>query len=391
MKKTVVVILLLAVIYLTFISLGLPDSVTGVAFPAIQQDWGLALSMGGIISMMIIAGTIVSSFISGYLIKALGTVRITLLSTLLTALALLGFSLSPSWLWLLVCAAPLGFGGGSVDAALNHYVALNFRAHHMNWLHSFWGIGATLGPLIMAATLSRGVTWKSGYMHIAVLQFFIAALILFSFPLWRLHKEAQKHDGLMEDSGITRSLFKIPGLAPALASMFLYCGVETSAGLWGSSFLVHARGLPVESAASWMAFYYGGITAGRFLAGFFSLKFSNTQMIRFGVITAIAGACSLMLPLGTALAGVPFIVTGLGLAPVFPAIIHETPVRFGREESGRVIGIQMGTGYIGSAFLPPLAGLALQEISLALLPLLLASAGILLLLLQTAGRRELKL
>jgi len=369
-------VILLLIIYLAFISLGLPDSILGVVIPALQKDWGISLGAGGVISMITIGGTIVSSFTSGHIIGRFGTGKIILISCLLTGSALFGFSFAPSYYWLLFLAVPLGLGGGSVDTALNNYVALHFKARHMNWLHSFWGVGATIGPLIMARTLQHSFSWRSGYRTISYIQLLLAVILMFSMPLWAWHNRTKKTEN--ENGGKAQPnkarVFGIRGVKHAFAVMLLYCSVEISVGLWGSSFLVRAKGFSIENAASWMALYYGGITAGRFLAGFVSFKLTNVQMIRTGILTALAGTFFLFLPLPPVFLGPSFILTGLGLSPVFPAMLHETPVRFGTDMSQKIVGYQMGFGYIGSALIPPLLGLILQYAGVALFPALMSAA-----------------
>ncbi|WP_319417106.1 MFS transporter [Marispirochaeta aestuarii] len=356
-------------------SLGLPDSILGVAIPVIQREWGIELSTAGLISMVSISGGIIYSFLSGYITEKIGTSRITFISILMTSLALFGFSVAPSFAWLLLLAVPLGVGGGAVDASLNHYVALHFRAHHMNWLHSFWGIGATLGPLIMSRALEQSGSWQPGARTIAFLQLFMATLILLSLPIWRKHQalvqpQGVPAEGKKETKG-SPGVFKLPGIVYALLTMLLYCGVEVGLGLWGSSYLVHVRNFSIEGAASWIAMYYGGITAGRFLSGIISFRLSNVRMIRMGIIIALAGILILLMPLPDALLGLALVLVGLGLSPVFPAMIHEVPARFGREASRKVIGFQMGFAYVGSAYLPPLLGVILQNTGLVLLPFIL--------------------
>ncbi len=381
-------ILLLMVIYLTFISLGLPDSVFGVVFPAIQEEWSLALGLGGLVSMIVISGTILSSLFSGWLITRLGTFRITLFSTLTTAVAILGFSVAPSWLWLIIFAAPLGFGGGSVDAALNHYVAVHFRAHHMNWLHAFWGIGATSGPLLIALFMQFNSSWRTGYFSLFAIQLLVACIIMASFSLWNFHTRKSPSpdevDALSESGRIGNPEGGIRGkLLAAMAVFLLYGGAETSAGLWGSSYLVHSRGFSIKSAAVWVSLYYAGITVGRILAGFLSFRVSNKYLIRFGMITALFAVVLFLLPQHALLQGnfygAPLILLGLGFAPVFPGMLHETPKRFGGERAAKIIGLQMAAGYCGSAFIPPVAGLVFQQESTGLFPLLVfvLSAGVL--------------
>lgn len=366
--------ILLVLIYLAFISLGLPDSIIGVAWPSIQTDWGLSLDAAGPVAMLVTAGTVVSSFMSGYVVKKTGTGKIVFVSCLMTGLALLGYSFAPSYFWLLLVAVPLGLGGGTVDASLNNYVALHYKSHHMNWLHSFWGVGATLGPVIVGSTLAMNLSWRSGIRTISVIQLSLAALLFISLPLWGKvnggsdvmpSKDQAKHKIFDMDA------FKIKGVKYALMTFAFYCATELSVGLWGSSFLVHARGIPVDTAAYWIAVYYGSITVGRFLSGFISFKVSNKNMIRYGAIIALLGIVMLLIPLPNAFIFIPFVLLGIGLSPIFPAMIHETPIRFGHEKSQTIIGYQMTFAYIGNIVFPPLFGLIIENVHMMLLPILL--------------------
>ena len=358
--------IILIIIYLAFISLGLPDSILGVSLPSMIDEWNIGLSVGGLIAMVITIGTIISSFASGYVIKKLGTARTTLISCLMTSGALFGMASAPDWYWLLFLAVPLGLGAGSVDTALNNYVALNYRAHHMNWLHSFWGVGATAGPLIISFNLARH-GWRTGYSTIAAVQLGIAVLFLLSLPIW-LKKGEGDTDGDGEQGANSPAILKTKGALASMAVMLFYCAVETSVGLWGSSFLISAESLSPQKAASWMSLYYGGITAGRVLSGFASFRMSNKNLIRTGLAVSFSAVVLLMLPLPSYVSGAAMILTGLGLAPVFPAMIHEAPIRFGKERSRIIIGFQMGSAYIGIAMFPPLFGLIFQHSSAALLP-----------------------
>lgn len=358
--------LLLIIIYLSFISLGLPDTIIGVTIPALQNDFGISLAAGGLLSMIVILGTVVSSFLSDRIINRLGTGRIVFISCLTTGLALLGFSHSPSFYLLLILAFPLGFGGGTVDVALNNYVAHHFKAHHMNWLHSFWGVGATVGPIIMAWKLKNG-SWQSGFGTISAIQLSLALLLLITLSLWKLHKKDEKKENSVSSK---KNLLNIPGIPFALATMLIYCAVEIGTGLWGSSYLISQKGFPVDIAARYIALYYTGITVGRFLSGFLSFKLTNSNMIRLGIF-GVFGGVALILQSHSSLVGAGIVLTGLGLAPIFPAMIHEAPVRFGKELSQKVIGYQMGFAYIGSALIPPILGILYQEINLSLFPLTL--------------------
>lgn len=364
--------ILLIIIYLAFISLGLPDSILGVTIPALQKSWGIPLASGGVLSMFIVGGTILSSFFSEIIIKKIGTGKIVFLSCLTTGLALLGFSFSPSYYWLILFALPLGLGGGTVDVSLNNYVALHFKAHHMNWLHSFWGVGATLGPVIMSWSLINK-SWQFGYRSISFIQLILAAVLFLSIPIWKKHK-ALKTDSKEVDVtsiDVKTNVFAIPGLKNALLTMVLYCSLELGTGLWGSSFLVGFKGFSIESAARFTAIYYAGITIGRFLSGFISFKLSNSKLIRFGASTSLIGIILLLLPLPKIVVGGGLILIGFGLAPIFPAMIHATPVRFGKEVSQKIIGYQMGFAYIGSAAVPPLLGLLYQSVNIKFFPITL--------------------
>lgn len=370
-----ITIVLLIVIYLAFISLGLPDALLGVAWPEIRADWTLGLDAAGIISIVITGGTIASSLLSGKLIKRFGEGKITLMSGLMTGLALLGYGFAPSFLWFILLALPLGFGAGSVDTALNHYVATHFKAHHMNWLHSFWGVGATAGPVLMGIILTSTGSWRNGYIAVAGIQLVLAAIIFLTLPLWRLHGQ-QAHNNveleeeLIETDGSlsTDKPLKKPGVIYALLVFMAYCAGEYAMGLWGASFLVQVRGIAIESAATGVAAYYGGITMGRFLAGFLSFKFNNRQMIGLGLTFAtIGGLAMLLLPKG-GLIIIAFILVGLGFAPIFPAMVHETPKRFGKAAAQSIIGYQMASAYVGIAVFPPLFGVIMKQFSLELFP-----------------------
>ncbi len=325
--------------------------------------------------MLIVGSTIVSSFLSGHVIARLGTARVTFVSALMTAVTLLAFSLAPSFPVLLLLAVPLGLGGGSVDTALNNYVALNYKARHMNWLHSFWGVGATLGPLIMAGALSAGGSWRGGYQNISLIQMTLALLLLLSLPFWR-GKQGAEDEKKSKGEGTAPSL---QSTLPAFITMFLYCSIETGLGLWGSSFMINAKGVSLDRAAFWMSFYYGGITAGRFMSGFVSLYLNNRQLIRTGALVSLAGIVLLALPRNPAMTGLPFVLSGLGLAPIFPAMLHETPARFGEEHSQKLIGYQMGFAYTGSTLFPPLLGFVLRLTGMEIYPFVILAAALLML------------
>lgn len=368
--------ILLFIIYLAFISLGLPDSILGVSIPSIRNEFGIGLSLSGIVSMVVISCTIVSSFMSGFLIKKFGTGKIVFISCFLTGAAMFGISLTPSFLFIIMLAVPLGLGGGSVDAALNNYVAMNYKAHHMNWLHSFWGVGATASPIIMATALNL-MTWRAGYRIIALAQLSFSIILLISLPLWSKAKKTVPIKDEDEKTHYTfknKDIIKNKGILLTLLTVMFYCSSEASVGLWGSSFLIETYEIKIDRAASIMSFYYGGITVGRFLSGFISFKLNNRQMIRSGMVLSLMGIIMVALQINQITASLGIIIIGLGFAPIYPAIIHETPARFGSGISQKLIGYQIGFAGIGGALISPLTGFLLQHTSLSMFPIFIAIA-----------------
>ncbi|MFT4416192.1 MFS transporter [Fredinandcohnia humi] len=368
---------LLIIIYLAFISLGLPDSLLGVAWPVMQSDLGAPLETAGLLFMTIAGGTIISSLASGRILKQFGTGSVTFFSTLMTAGALLGFYFAPSVTWLFICAIPLGLGAGAIDAGLNDYVATHYKAHHMSWLHSFWGVGATLGPVIMAQFISGQNSWSNGYLTIAGIQFLLVIILMFALPLWNkvtqktnttLNEELDDSNGELYNEYENVKPLQIKGVKFALLSFLFYCGVEATVGLWGSSYLVNIKDLPVAVAAQWVSFYYGGITIGRFITGFITFKISNRTLIRMGQMIAFAGALLLILPFPSTFSLVGFVLVGLGLAPIFPCMLHETPTRFGKKHSQTIMGYQMAIAYTGSTFMPPLLGFIASHSTIGIFP-----------------------
>lgn len=364
----------LIIIYLAFISLGLPDSLLGVAWPVMQSEYGEPLETAGLLFMTIAGGTIISSLVSGKVLKRFGTGNVTFVSCLMTAGSLLGFTFAPSLIWLILCAIPLGLGAGSVDAGLNNYVATHYKAHHMSWLHCFWGVGATLGPIIMAQFITGDHSWRNGYFAIAGIQFALVVILFFTLPLWKrvarnsnVTLSEEPVDSRRDDSKNIKPI-QISGVKLSLTSFLFYCGVEATMGLWGSSFLVNVKELPVGIAAQWVSFYYGGITIGRFITGFITLKVRSHTLIRVGQITALTGAALLFLPLPSSFSLIGFIMIGLGLAPIFPCMLHETPARFGKTHSQTIMGYQMAVAYTGSTFMPPLLGFIASYSTIGILP-----------------------
>lgn len=363
------------IIYLAFISLGLPDSLLGAAWPVIRIDLGASLEAAGIISMIITFGTIISSLLSEKLIKRFGTGKVTFVSVLATAAALLGFSVSSSFAWLILFAVPLGLGAGSVDAGLNNFVALHYKAHHMSWLHCFWGIGATLGPVIISRGIKLNNDWRSGYLTISIIQAFLVVILFFSIPVWN---KISANTNLQttythgdESNGF--SVFRIKGLKLSLTAFLFYCGVESTTGLWGSSYLVNIKNLSPADAARWISVYYAGITTGRLIVGFITMKFNSRTLIRGGQAIVLTGVVLLLLPLPVPISLAGFVLIGLGCAPIFPSMLHETPNRFGKDNSQKIMGLQMAFAYIGSAFLPPVTGFIAAKTTIMTMPFLLLS------------------
>ncbi len=360
---------LLVIIYISFISLGLPDSLLGSGWPIMQKDLSAAFSMAGYLSMTVCAGTIISSLFSNRLIAKFGTGKVTTVSVFTTALALVGYSFSPNIYLLFVMAIPLGLGAGSVDAALNNFVALHYKSKHMSWLHCFWGIGATTGPAIMSIFLLQQGGWRKGYVTIAIIQFAVTLLLFVTLPLWKKgEKIIVATDTPKQKTLSNREVLKIPNVKLALVSFVFFCATELTTGLWSSSYLVSTKGLSPSLAARWAAYFYAGITVGRFLSGFLSIKVKSHTLIRSGQLLCVLGAITLMLPLPTYFSMVGIILLGLGTSPIYPSMLHETPNRFGASVSGAVMGLQMAFAYIGSTLFPPLFGVIASHTSVKIFP-----------------------
>lgn len=375
-----ITIILLFIIYLAFISLGLPDSLLGVTWPAIRMDLGLSLEQAAPIAFTIYISTFASSLLSGYIIGKLKTGLVIFLSCLITALGLLGFSIAPSYYWFFLFAVPMGFGAGSIDTALNNYVALHFKAHHMNWLHSFWAVGATSGPLIMALTLGETNGWRFGYRNIGTIQLALALTLLVALPLWKKH-HAIKNDTpgsdeqQLKDENPKRKTLSLPGVKYALLTFVTYCLIEGAVGLWGSTFLIETKEVAVTTAARWIAIYYGGIAVGRFVFGFVSFKMSNKGMIQLGINILAVGVVLFLLPLKGVLSIIPLMFIGFGLAPIFPSMIHETPRRFGKDHSATIIGYQIASATFAFVVFVPLVGPLMKATFMMIFPIVLAASG----------------
>lgn len=358
--------LLLAVIYLSFISLGLPDSLLGSAWPTIYPEFNVPVSYAGIVSMIISAGTIISSLQSDRITKKFGPGKVTAFSVLTTAIALFGFSTASSYWMLVVWAIPYGLGAGGVDASLNNYVALHYESKHMSWLHCMWGVGASVSPYIMTHALTNANDWHMGYRYISIIQIVLTVIIMLSLPLW---KNAGSSANVADTKILSlKEILRIPGAKSIMLLMFGYCALEQTAGLWASSFLVLNHGVDAETAASFASLFYIGITVGRAISGFLTMKFSDNKMIRLGLAIIGMGIVLMLLPFGQWSALVGLIVVGLGCAPIYPCVIHSTPINFGSEKSQALVGVQMASAYIGSMLAPAVSGFLLTNISIKLFP-----------------------
>ena len=384
--------LLLIIIYLAFISLGLPDSLLGSAWPTMHLEMGVDVSWAGIVSMIISAGTIISSLASDRMTRRFGAGRVTAISVCMTAVALFGFSVSSQFWMLCLWAIPYGLGAGSVDAALNNFVALHYPARHMSWLHCMWGVGASLGPVIMGWAITGGFRWNGGYRMISFIQLALTAVLFVTLPVWRKFLTSRQPSGAAsavlsqaegglhaENSHKTSAphytivqLLRLSGVKEVLLCFFCYCAIESTAGMWAASYCTIDRGITPSQAAQWASLFYIGITVGRFICGFITLKINDQNMIRIGQVLIGVGALMIMLPLGNTLLLVGLIVIGCGCAPIYPSIIHETPANFGPELSQAMIGIQMACAYVGSCLIPPLFGVVAQYIDISLYPYFIA-------------------
>ena len=384
--------LLLLIIYLSFISLGLPDALLGAAWPSMYRELHVSISYAGAISMIIAFGTIISSLQSDRLTRKLGTGKVTAISVAMTAVALFGFSTSHSFVALCLWAIPYGLGAGSVDASLNNYVALHYESKHMSWLHCMWGIGAAAGPYIMGYVLTNGRSWNSGYRVISVLQIILTMILIFSLPLWKNRPEIIDDNGqeVSAKALSLREVIRIPGAKEIMVCFFCYCALEQTAGLWASSYLSFYKGVSAETAATFASMFYIGITIGRALSGFVTMKLNDVQMIRLGQVLIAVGILIMFLPFGQTLSLVGLIVIGLGCAPIYPCIIHSTPTHFGADKSQAIIGIQMASAYVGTLLMPPVFGLIANHITVALLPVYLFIILILMFVMHEALTKKTK-
>ena len=365
--------LLIAIIYLAFISLGLPDAVFGGSWPTMYQEFGVPVSYAGIVTVIISIGTVVSSLLSDQLTYKLGTGKVTALSVATTALALFGFSSSHSFIELCLWGIPYGLGAGGVDASLNNYVAVHYSSRVMSWLHCMWGVGAMTGPYVLGFVLTNGGVWNTGYKVIALLQVVLTIILVVSLPLWKKREVVidEKGQEVPAQALTMKEILSIKGAKDIMIAFFCYCALEQTAGLWASSYMVLHKGVAEEIAASYASMFYIGITVGRFFSGFLTMKLNDKQMIRLGMGILAVGVALLFLPLSEYFALAAFILIGVGCAPIYPCIIHSTPEIFGADKSQAIVGVQMASAYVGVLIMPSVFGILANHISVALLPVYL--------------------
>ena len=397
--------LLLPVIYIAFISLGLPDSLLGSAWPVMYADLGAPVAAQSVITTIITAGTIVSSLATAPLMRRLGTGKLTAISVGMTAASILGFAASTSLWQLCLLAVPYGLGAGSVDASLNNYVALHYGERHMSWLHCCWGVGTSVSPVIMGWALAGPLSWHAGYLAVGIMQVCITALLVFSLPLWKKAGDgAEKCEGAPAGDGAEKNLaapdvpaaapsyaevLRLPGAAAAILSFGCYSGFEYVCGLWSSSHLVMARGIAEAQAATMASFFYMGITAGRFLSGIVAPHVGSKNMIRLGQAIAAVGLVVFIVGQGQAVLSVALALIGLGCAPIYPSIISLTPERFGEKASQSMVSLQMACAYAGSTIMPPLVAWLVSAGGAGFMPWLLAGVLVAMFLLAEAANAKL--
>ncbi len=384
--------LLLALIYISFVSLGLPDAVLGASWPVMHPQLGVQISDMGILSMTISLCTIVSSLNADRLTIRFGTARVTACSVALTAAAIFGFSCSDSFLALFLWSIPYGLGAGGVDASLNNYVATHYASRHMSWLHCMWGIGACTGPYVMGYALTAGATWNQGYFILGVFQAALCLVLFSTLKVWKVHAPQQSREEKPRKPMKLSQIFSIPGVLSLMLAFFGYCAVEQTAGQWASSYFVLKDGLEPEEAASLASLFYLGITAGRAVSGFLTMKLNDKNMIRLGQGILFAGILIMFLPFGKVSSMAGLLLIGLGCAPIYPCVIHSTPALFGADKSQAIIGVQMAFAYVGSLLMPPLYGVIAQHISAGLLPVyLLILGGLMLICMENLNRKHKKI
>lgn len=369
--------LLLLIIYIAFIGLGLPDSLFGTAWPAIYSDFDLPISYGSFISSAVACGTILSSLISARLIHKLGTSKVAAFSTLLTAIALVGFSFSPNIWCMILLSLPLGLGAGAIDVALNNYVALHYSARQMSFLHCFYGIGVSVSPYILSLVISSESGWRNGYRIAFFIQLAIALLIFISFPIWQKVSKAQSTTAQTGTNALTiRDALQMPGVKAMCALFFLTCAIECSCGGWGSTYLVEYKHMPAEQAASVMLFYYVGMALGRFLSGVIAHRLHSWKIISIGEIILGVAVLLLAIPGPAVFGSIGLFMIGFGNGPLFPNLNYLAPESFGENASQTVISLQMASAYVGILIGPLLCGLLGQFLGMFIFPIYIILAFI---------------
>ncbi len=359
--------LLIAVIYLIFISLGLPDSLLGSGWPAMHAAFSVPSSYAGYVSMAISFMTIISALLSPIMIKRFHTKWIVIVSIFLTVMGLIGFSISTSYAMLFVFAVPYGMGAGAIDASVNHYVANNYSGSVMNFLHCFYGVGAVISPNIMAVALSNA-SWNEGYRWTAYIQIFILLICIISLPLWKKNEsDSNKQE---EEVARIREALKRPGVVLTLIAFFAYCSGEATCFLWTSSYFAGVKeGLTDHLIASFGSLIFGGLMLGRLISGFVSNRLGDRMLIRIGIFVEVVGILLVMIPVASFIpAAIGFVIIGTGMGPVYPAIQHMAPTNFGERYSAAVIGLQMASAYIGSTFMPMIFGNIQEKIGIGIMP-----------------------
>ncbi|MDD6069680.1 MAG: MFS transporter [Clostridiales bacterium] len=376
--------ILLLIIYVAFISLGLPDGLLGAAWPTMYINIGVPISTAGIISMVIAFGTIISALFSDKLTYLLGTEKVTALSVAMTCVALFGFSFSDNILALLLWSIPYGLGAGSVDAALNNYVAIHYSSRHMSWLHCMWGIGASIGPYLMGYAISSSKGWEQGYIYVGSIQIVLTVVLFLSFPLWKGRSKITDSSEQADDIKPMKliEIIKIPGVNAVLITFFCYSALESTSGLWAASYLQLAKGIDEGTAASMASLFYIGITVGRAINGFLTIKLSDTKLIRLGQVLVLMGVVILMLPLNIGFTFAGIVIVGLGCAPIYPCIIHSTPARFGVKRSQAIVGVQMASAYIGTMIMPPIFGILADSLGMIIWPFYLVTILLLMIIMH---------
>lgn len=374
---------LLIIIYVVFIGLGLPDSVLGTAWPAMYPDLNLPVGNASILTIIMSVCTALASYFSARLINKFGTGLVTAVSTLLTALSLLGFSLANSMLFLCLVGIPLGLGAGAIDSALNNYVATRYKSTHMNFLHAFYGVGVMISPLILSITLHGNGGWRDGYLFVFAIQAVIFIASIIALPLWKKVKEqTPAHENYTPITLTLKQMVKMPAVKMAWIVFFSTCALEFTCGTWGATYLVNSVGITESTAAIYLMLYYAGITSSRFISGLISTKVSAKNIVFTGSAIIAVGILVLIFPLPTTIKGLGLLLIGLGNGPTFPNLTYLTPSFFGKDISQSIVGTIMVACNLGICLMPPVFGLLAQYVNIGLLPYFLAVLFIIMLVFE---------